>query len=138
MDTTQLDIAQHLSPARSPNVRPDIPLPGFYAMRLVKGGIEVPIMIWHGCPVIEGERQDRCPRWCVAIDGKSCRLDKDQQCRVPLDVFDAWPACSGHRIQAREYAFLRRRTKWARAYAPSHPAANPRERIDLRALPPRF
>ena len=118
--------------------RPDLPVSGFYTMRLAKGGIAVPVMIWHGTPVIEGERQDRSPRWCVAIDGASCRFDRDEQCRVPLDVFDAWPFCSGHRIRAREYAFLRRRTKWAHAYAPDHPAANPRERIDLRSLPPRF
>ena len=119
-------------------VRPDVPEPGFYAMRLIKGGIEVAVLIWHGAPVIEGERQDRSPRWCVAIDGASCRFDKEQQCRVPLDVFEAWPACSGRRIAGREYAFLRRRATWARKHASHHPAANPRAPIDLRALPPRF
>ena len=118
--------------------RPDLPERGFYTLRLVKGGIAVPVMIWYGAPVIEGERQDRSLRWCVAIDGKSCRFDKDEQCRVPLDVFGAWPYCSGRSITAREYAFLRRRTKWAHSYAPTHPAAQPYEPIDLRVLPPRF
>lgn len=118
------------------SVRSDQPVAGFYATRLVKGGIEVPCMIWFGTPVIDGERQDRAPRWCIAVDGKSDRFDREQQCRVPLDVFDYWPL--RRRIAASEYAFQRRRTAWAERYAPDHPAANPRERIDLRALPPRF
>ena len=118
--------------------RPDLPERGFYAMRLVKGAIAVPVMIWHGAPVIEGERQDRSPRWCAAINGRSCRFDKEQGCRVPLDVYEAWPNCSGRRIRAREYAFMRRRTRWAQRHAPTHPAATPYERIDLRQLPPRF
>jgi hypothetical protein len=120
------------------SVRVDIPERGFYAMRLAKNGIEVAVMIWHGAPVVDGERQDRSTRWCVAIDGRSCRYDEEQQCRIPRDVFDAWPYCAKKRITAIEYAFLRRRAKWAREYAPEHPAANPREAIDLRALPPRF
>lgn len=112
------------------------PSAGFYATRLVRGGIEVPAMVWHGCPVIDGERQDRSTRWCIALDGKSCRFDKEQQCRVPLDALDHWPL--RRRITAREYAFLRRRTRWAHEHAPEHPAANPYAPIDLNALPPRF
>ena len=110
---------------------------GFYATRLVRGGIEVPVMVWFGPPVIEGERQDRSPRWCIAIDGKSWRREKeDHECLVPLDAYDYWPP--GRRITASEYAFLRRRAKWAREHAPEHPAARPYRPVDLAALPPRF
>jgi hypothetical protein len=112
------------------------PQRGFYATRLVKGGIEVPAMVWHGQPVIAGERQDRRPRWCIAIDGRSDRFDKEQQCRVPLDALDHWPL--QRRITASEYAFQRRRTKWAQLHQPDHPAANPYQRVDLNTLPPRF
>ena len=114
----------------------DEPVAGFYATRLVKGGIEVPVMIWHGRPVIDGETQDRAPRWCISIDGRPDRFDKDQQCRVPLDAYDYWPF--RRRIDAREYAFLRRRAAWAKQHAPEHPAAKPYQPIDLGALPPRF
>lgn len=112
------------------------PEPGFYATRLVRGGIEVGCMIWFGLPVIDGERQDRAPRWCIAIDGRSDRLDKEQQARVPLDALDHWPL--QRRISASEFAFMRRRARWAREHAPDHPAANPYQRIDLGALAPRF
>lgn len=110
---------------------------GFYATRLVRGGIEVACMVWFGQPVIEGERQDRSPRWCIAIDGRSCRREKeDHEYRAPLDALDYWPLA--RRITASEYAFMRRRAKWAREHAPDHPAAKPYQRIDLAALPPRF
>lgn len=116
--------------------RGDTPVAGFYARRLVRKGIEVPAMVWFGQPVIEGERQDRSPRWCIAIDGASDRFDKEQGCRVPLDAHDFWPL--GKRVSHTEYAFLRRRARWAREHAPDHPAANPRKPVDLGALPPRF
>lgn len=97
-------------------------------------------MLWHGQPVIDGERQDRAPRWCCAINGRSDRFERDEdtgyRCRVPLDADETWPYC--RRIGAREYAFMRRRAKWAREHAPDHPAANPHDPIDLRALAPRF
>lgn len=119
-----------------PPLQGDTPVAGFYTTRLVRGAIDVPCMVWFGQPVIDGERQDRSPRWCIAIDGRSDRFDKEQQCRIPLEAADRWPL--GKRITAREYAFLTRRAKWARDHAPEHPAANPRQPIDLGALPPRF
>lgn len=112
------------------------PQPGFYATRLIKGGIEVPCMVWFGQPVIEGQRQERAARWCIAIDGRSDWRDREQQCYVPLDALDYWPLA--RRISAREYAFMRRRARWAREFQPEHPAANPYTRIELGALPPRF
>lgn len=121
-------------------VRTKVPLvgepeSGFYRMRLVKRGPWVPVMIWWGRPVIAGEMQDRAPRWCVAINGETDHPD-DDGARYPLDVWRAWPECSGEKIDAAEYAFMCKRVKWARAYAPHHPAANPYEPIDLDQLPP--
>jgi hypothetical protein len=123
-------------------VQGDQPVAGLYALRLVKGGIEVAVRIWHGLPVIDGEEQDRAPRWCVEIDGRTDRWERDDdagyRCRVPLDVSEAWPFCARRPITPTEFAFLQRRATWAREHAPNHPAANPRERIDVRSLPARF
>ena len=123
-------------------VRPDVPVAGHYAMPLVKGGLAVPIRIWFGQPVIDGEEQDRSPRWCVEVDGQPERWEADEEtgyrCRVPRDVFEVWPYCARQPISEREYRFLLKRAAWAREHAPHHPAANPRERIDVRALPPAF
>ena len=108
-----------------------VPVAGFYGARLINGGIAVGVMIWHGCPVIAGERQDRSPRWCIAVNGLT--TDKNGEL---LDVFDRWPFVGGEPISHREYAFRKRRRLWARKHAPEHPAANPFEPIDLRKLKP--
>lgn len=121
--------------------RIDQPREGFYTVRLVRGALAVPVRIWWGQPIIGGEVQDRSPRWCVEVDGRTDRLDRDERTgdpigRVPLDVHDVWPFCT--EISEAEYRFLQRRLAWAREQAPHHPAANPRTPIDLRTLPPGF
>jgi hypothetical protein len=121
-----------------------VPEAGFYATRLVRNGIEVPVRIWFGRPVIDGEEQDRCPRWCVEVDGATTKTERDAEtgyeARVPLDPIldDVWPFCARHRIDEAEFAHMTRRAAWAREFAPTHPAARPREPIDMRQLPPVF
>ena len=107
------------------------PRPGFYRTRLMRNALHVGVMIWHGRPVIDGRQQDRAPRWCAAVDGRTCN-DAGEL----LDVLEIWPFCSGEPISHREFAFMKRRARWARKHAPEHPAANPRQPIDRRKLPP--
>jgi len=115
------------------------PIAGMYGVRLVGGGIRVPVRIWYGAPIIDGEEQDRSPRWCVEVDGVTTKTD-DDGVRVPLDPIydDIWPLCAGRKVDQAEFDFLTRRRAWAHKFAPDHPAANPRERIDVRKLPPMF
>jgi hypothetical protein len=108
-----------------------VPRAGFFRTRLTNGGIYVGVMIWHGCPVIAGERQDRGLRWCIAVNGRTTSRDGEL-----LDVFERWPFVCGEPISHREYAFMKRRRRWAREHAPEHPAAKPFEPINLRKLPP--
>ena len=114
----------------------DEPRKGFYRTQLIRKALHVGVMIWWGRPVVDGERQERSPRWCVAVDGRSDKWDDEAQCHVPLDVFDVWPWCGREPITHREFAFLKRRALWAREHAPEHPAANPRQAIDRRKLKP--
>lgn len=113
-----------------------VPVAGFYRTRLINSGMWVAVRFWYGAPIIDGEEQDRSPRWCVEVDGRTDRFDKEAQHRVPLDALDVWPWAAGHPIKRREYDFLLKRAAWAREHAPEHPAATPREAIDLRKLPP--
>jgi hypothetical protein len=115
------------------------PEAGFYASKLAKGGVEVAVRIWFGAPVIDGEEQDRSPRWCAEVDGVTDKVD-DFGCRVPLDLFDdaIWPDRIGRRIKQKEFDYLQRRARWAREHKPDHPAANPREPADVSKLPPMF
>jgi hypothetical protein len=120
--------------------RIDLPEAGYYRVRLIRGGIHVGVRVWFGNPVIDGEEQDRSPRWCVEVDGKTTRpvVDKDgnkiEGHVEPLDVFDVWPFCE--RITEREFRFLVDRRVWAQRHATEHPAAQSRKPIDLRRLPP--
>jgi len=118
--------------------RIDAPVAGFYRTRLINGGIRVAVRFWFGSPIIDGEEQDRSPRWCVEVDGCTDRADYDAEGnylgRVPLDAHETWPYCEP--IDAREYQFLLRRREWAHDNDPAHPAANPRTPINVRDLKP--
>jgi hypothetical protein len=118
------------------------PVPGLYAMPLVRCGIKVAVRIWFGAAIIDGEEQDRRHDWRVEIDGATDRVESDEatgyRCRVALDIHQAWPFCARTPIDAKEYKFLLRRKEWAREHAPEHPAARPRESVDVRTLKPAF
>jgi hypothetical protein len=114
----------------------DVPVAGYYKTRLINSGMWVAVRIWYGAPIIDGEEQDRSHRWCVEVDGKTCRFDREAGHRVPLDAHDVWPFAARHPITRGEYGFLRKRAAWARDHAPEHPAADPFEPINLRKLPP--
>lgn len=120
----------------------DEPVAGFYTIRLMRGGIMVPVRLYFGQPVIDGERQDRPARWCAIVNGTSARnfygVTGLLIGRVPHDVERVWPWCARNPISRDEYRFLLRRAAWARQHAPDHPAARPWETIDIRALKPAF
>jgi hypothetical protein len=120
----------------------DTPQAGLYKTRLVRGGPVVAVRIWHGLPLIDGEAQDRAPQWCVEIDGRTERIERDDdagyRCSVPLDPMSVWPRCAAHVIDDAEYQFLLRRRAWAHEHAPDHPLTRPRRPVDMRALKPAF
>lgn len=109
------------------------PRAGFYRGRLCNGGVYVGVMIWHGCPVIAGERQDRSPRWCIAVNGRTT-----DDAGELLDVYERWPYVGGERITAREFGFMKRRRLWAERHDPEHPVAQPQRPVDLRTMNPIF
>ena len=118
------------------------PIAGTYAMRLTRDGVRVPVRIWFGLPVIAGEEQDRAPRWCVEIDGRTDRWERDTdtgyRCRVPIEVERAWPYCAREPIAEPEYRYLLEHAAWARDHNPEHPKAKPREAVNFHTLAPRF
>lgn len=126
------------------SARIDQPQAGFYTCRLAKGALPVAVEVYYGQPIVGGVILDRSPRWCCTVDGETDRPDFDDAGnllgRVPLDPIadDIWPRCCGNPIDAREFDHLLKRKRWAEENAPDHPAANPREAIDRRKLPPIF
>lgn len=118
------------------------PTAGTYAARLVKGGPRVPVRIWYGQAIVDGEEQDRAPGWFVEIDGATDRLERDDdtgyRCRVALKVESVWPHCARWPISETRYRYMLEHARWAREHAPDHPKATPRQPVDFHALPPRF
>lgn len=115
------------------------PRPGLYRMRLVKDGPFVPVKIWFGLPVIDGEEQDRAPRWLCEIAGRTDFWEKDAgnyRCRCALDIGRAWPFCANAPISEQDYAYMLDHAEWSRQFKPSNPDANPRKAIDLATLAP--
>jgi hypothetical protein len=101
--------------------RVDQPEAGHFKMRLVPGGPFVAAKI---------ERDGRL--WRAVINGEAFPAAPD-----PVDalhVFAVWH--SGRTITVDEYAHMLRVAEWAQRDAPDHPAAKPRERINIAGKPP--
>lgn len=113
------------------------PIAGTYATRLVRGGPRVAVRIWFGPPIIDGEEQDRAPRWNVGADGRTDRWEKNDdgyRCRVALEVDWFWPYVAREPIAESEYRFLLAHSAWAREHAPDHPKAQPRKAVDFNTI----
>lgn len=107
------------------------PEPGFFALRLVKGGVEVAARITYG-PTRDpdtGDALDRSHYYAAEIDGQP----DPSPAPSPSDrVFRVWHY--GRRIAESEFRYLTERGRWAREHAPAAPEANPRARVDLATL----
>lgn len=104
------------------------PQPGFFQMRLVKGGPWVPAIIYRPCPLEMHpetfQHIDRWPHLEAEIDG------------MPASVDRIWT--SGRFISIAEYLYLKDDRAWVRQYAPHLPEARPEEAMDVNKLAPIF
>lgn len=99
----------------------DEPHTGFYQIRMVRGGIFVPVKVWFGPPADPdtGELLDRSWRWQALRNGDL------------VDVNLVWPFCARFPIDQNEYDYLLARKAWAEQNAPDTPEAQPKMKIDL-------
>lgn len=107
----------------------DQPEPGFFKLRLARGGPWVPARIWYGPPIdpITGEDLDRSPRLQAQTFDFEPTADFVRICKV-------WT--HGVRIDEAEYDFMRASIAYAKAHRPSDPIANPFRTVDVASLPP--
>jgi hypothetical protein len=111
------------------------PEPGFFKLRLVKGGPLVGARITHG-PTIDpdtGETLDRSPFYAGEINGKP---DPDPRPEPSDAVWKIWE--HGERIGEDEYRFLIADRAWVAQHEPHRPEANPTKPVDLATLNPRL
>lgn len=99
------------------------PAPGFFAMRLVKGGWAVPARI------LLTDRDE----WQVELDGKMCEAHADPT--LAQYVATVWQ--SGTRVDESDWRWRNAMRAHAEANKlTNHPALNPRRPIDHRTLDP--
>ncbi|MDY7525525.1 hypothetical protein [Sphingomonas sp. 10B4] len=106
---------------------PDVPIAGWYRLKLVSGGVFVAVKIWFGAPLdpIDGTELDRAPRWQATANGEQ------------IDLGRVWPKCAAEPIDQAEAEYLIAAADWAKKNAPDSAFANPRRRINpLTAAPP--
>ena len=115
------------------------PEPGFFKMRLVRGGVYVGAKIEYG-PGLDpesGEPLDRSYQWYGEINGKAVSSPSPDPAEA--EVFDIW--IHGKPITENEYKYLIDDREWASNHAQQSPEAQPRQKINPRnqppALPPR-
>lgn len=110
----------------------DKPEPGYYRMRLVKGGALVACAIVYGPPndPETGEPLDRSWRWSALIDGQEAG-EPDHQPTANIE----WIWTSGEQIDRETYDLMLAQATWDRTYAPKAPAATPRRAIPLNDMP---
>lgn len=128
MSRAHLDYTQRLVAAPSTGFDPDVPKTGLYQMRLVSGGVFVPVKIWFGAPLdpVTGEELDRAPRWQATANGE------------PIPLERVWPKCADAPIDRGEFEYLTERQAWAAKNAPDSVFANPKRRIDFLTSPTPF
>lgn len=99
----------------------DVPVAGFYRMKLRSGGVLVGIRVWYGAPLdpVTGEEMDRGWRWqAQADDGGMIELDR------------VWPACARSPITEADFRVRQGRRRWAEKEAPDSAYANRGQKYD--------
>lgn len=128
MSRAHLDYTQRRIAAQSTGFDPDQPIAGTYQMRLVSGGVFVPVKIWFGAPLdpVTGEELDRSHRWNATANGDAVTIER------------VWPKCADTPIDHHEFEYLAARHAWAAKNEPESVFANPKRRIDPLTSPTPF
>jgi hypothetical protein len=113
------------APARGPGFDPELPVTGFYRVKLRKGAHDSVIAIWYGPPADPegGDVLDRPFAWQASVNGSPC------------DVYDFWPGCAREPINRQEYDRVLERNRTMNAESPFY---DPKKRLELNSIPPPF
>lgn len=120
----------------STEIRPDLnkPEPGTYRIRKAKGGVYVPVLIYRPCACTVNGPDEHF--WIESCDRYSRELLALLDGWEVVPAIEVWNYCRP--IKREDYDHLVATHSWARSYAPDHPDANPKRRIDLTKMPPIF
>ena len=103
--------------------------PGFFRVRMVRGGPWVPAVIFLPCPWICPADNVSPDEWCLPLD-RSRRL-MAQVAGRPVWPEDVWNYAEA--VSIDEHDYLRAVWDWAQT-VPDAPEATPRKAVDLRTV----
>lgn len=109
----------------------------FFRARIVKAGPFVPVMVWRGPPLVDGDELDRSPRWQALVGAETTARAILMGDHLPIEV-DGVTLRNLEPIAEYEYRFMVADAEHARDWRPSDPKASPKKAIDFHTLPPRF
>lgn len=107
----------------------------YYRARLVGGGPYIPVVVWHGLPLIDGEEVDRSPRWQCLVGTETTARAVLMGEAVPIEV-DGILLRSIEGIDQAEYEFQIAHLGWVNTSAPHHPKATPRRAVNFNTVKP--
>ena len=102
----------------------DIPEPGFYQRRLVRGGPFVPVRIWIDQEIGDDGELTGPPTYRAEVNGRPARIEYQ------------WPWCADEPIAEADYRYMIDRARWAEHHGPNDPAADPGKPVDWLNMPP--
>ena len=117
-------------PKSGPVIDPERPQEGFYAMRLVKDGIFVPVRIHRDC---SPECDQPCDRYHPLQADIWTANGKNE--RDPRDI---WIACAKNPISKERFETMVSEIEEALALSPWDPKGNPEREINPDTLAPLF
>jgi hypothetical protein len=97
----------------------------------------VPVRVWFGPPLVDGEELDRSPRWQCLVRGETTARAVLYGDDTPVQVEGLF-LFGLERITEERYRYMVGHAAWATGADPKHPEAQPTTPIDWNALPPVF
>ncbi len=109
----------------------------YWRAKLTKDGPFIPLVTWFGPPLVDGEEQDRGPRWQALVrletTGRAILMGDE----VPIDV-DGVSLRNVESITEVAYRYMVDHARYATDHAPHLPDASPRQAIKWNRTKPVF
>lgn len=109
----------------------------YWSARLVKDGPTVPILTLFAGPIIDGEEQDRSPRWQALVRTETTARPILMGDHIPIEI-EGVSLRNVEAISPEQYHYLVDHARWATRHDPTHPEASPETPIDWNTLPVRI
>lgn len=105
-------------------------IPGYYTVRVARGGIPVPARIFMACAcTVTGGEENKVHDWTEECDRSPTLIG--MICGEPCEALKVWLSGSLKMIGQKEYELLVAQAAWDKQWDKDAPLANPRQPVDF-------